>query len=143
LSKFNIATGLREFFSSLAAVSNDAALQPSDGSSCDDDPCEPNESGVEMHHPRHLKRRSTLAFALLAMAALACAEVPTDPVARSAYDEAKDPVGPTNRVIFDGTQRVDRNAVQPVARAYQDNLLDGVRDSAHIFARNWGRPSCW
>lgn len=71
-----------------------------------------------MHHPRHLKRRSTLAFGVLAMAALgACAEVPTDPVPRSAYDEANDTVEPTNRVIVDDNQWVDRNAVQPVARA--------------------------
>lgn len=75
------------------------------------------------------------------MAALgACAEVPTDPVARSAYDEANDPVEPTNRVIFDGTQWVDRNAVQPVARAYQDNLPDGVHDSVHNFGQNLESP---
>ncbi|MDQ7249640.1 MlaA family lipoprotein [Dongia sedimenti] len=130
-----------QIFSVRAAIRNAAAIRRSDTSSCDEDPCEPNASGVEMRHPRHLKHRSTLAFGLLAMATLgACAEVPTDPVARSAYDEANDPAEPTNRVIFDGNQWVDRNALQPVARAYQDNLPDGVRDSVHNFGQNLGAP---
>jgi phospholipid-binding lipoprotein MlaA len=85
--------------------------------------------------------RSTLAFGLLAMVTLgACAEVPTDPVARSVYDEANDPAEPTNRVIFDGNQWVDRNALQPVAHTYQNNLPGGVRDGMHNFGQNLGAP---
>jgi len=94
-----------------------------------------------MCHPRYPKHRSTLAFGLLAMAALgACAEVPTDPAARSVYDEANDPAEPTNRIIFDANQWVDRNALQPVARTYQDNLPGGVRDSVHNFGQNLKAP---
>jgi phospholipid-binding lipoprotein MlaA len=94
-----------------------------------------------MRHPRHPKHRSMLAFALLAMTALgACAEVPTDPAALSAYDEANDPAEPTNRVIFDANQWIDRNALQPVARTYQDNMPDGVRDSVHNFGQNLRAP---
>ena len=79
--------------------------------------------------------------ALAAMLALgACAEVPTDPVARAVYDEANDPAEPTNRVIFDGNQWVDRNALQPVARAYQDYVPGGVRNSAQNFGRNLKEP---
>ncbi|GAB2179760.1 MlaA family lipoprotein [Dongia sp. agr-C8] len=78
---------------------------------------------------------------LAAMLALgACAEVPTDPVAREAYEEANDPAEPTNRVIFAGNQWVDRNALQPVARAYQDYVPGGVRDSVHNFGQNLKQP---
>jgi len=69
-----------------------------------------------------------------------CAEVPTDPAAKLAYDEANDPAEPTNRVIFDGNQWVDRNALQPVARTYQENVPDGVRDSLHNFSSNLKQP---
>jgi phospholipid-binding lipoprotein MlaA len=69
-----------------------------------------------------------------------CAEVPTDSAARLAYDEAHDPAEPTNRVIFDGNQWVDRNALQPVARGYRDNVPGGVRDSLHNFSRNLNEP---
>ena len=81
--------------------------------------------------------------ALLMFGALAlggCAEVPSDPAARLAYDEANDPAEPTNRVIFDGNQWVDRNALQPVARTYQDNVPEGVRDSLHNFSSNLKGP---
>jgi phospholipid-binding lipoprotein MlaA len=81
--------------------------------------------------------------ALLMLGALplgACAEVPTDPAARLAYDEANDPAEPTNRAIFDGNQWADRNALQPVARTYQDNVPDEVRDSLHNFSRNLKGP---
>lgn len=59
-----------------------------------------------------------------------CAETPTDPVALAAQEEANDPAEPLNRVIFDGNQWIDRNALQPTARFYQDTIPDGVRDAA-------------
>jgi ABC-type transporter lipoprotein component MlaA len=49
-----------------------------------------------------------------------CADVPTGPEARADYDRANDPAEPTNRAIFAGNQFVDRTALQPVARAYDD-----------------------
>lgn len=70
----------------------------------------------------------------------ACAEVPADPAARLAYDEANDPAEPTNRVIFEGNQWVDRNALQPVARTYQDYVPGGVRDGLRNFSRNLKAP---
>ncbi len=82
-----------------------------------------------------------LATALAAMLVLgACAEVPTDPVARMAYEEANDPAEPTNRVIFDGNQWVDRNALQPVARTYQDHVPDSIRGGLHNFSQNLKAP---
>jgi len=90
---------------------------------------------------RHPKHRSTLVFGLLAMASLgACAEVPTDPIARAAYDEANDPAEPTNRVIFDGNQWVDRNALQPVARNYREYVPGGVRNGVRNFGQNLNAP---
>jgi phospholipid-binding lipoprotein MlaA len=81
------------------------------------------------------------AAALAVLLALgACAAVPTDPAARMAYDEANDPAEPTNRVIFDGNQWVDRNALQPVARAYQDYVPGGVRDGLRNFSQNLKAP---
>jgi len=89
----------------------------------------------------HRKPASGRMFVLTAILGLgACAEVPTDPVAREVYDEANDPAEPTNRVVFAGNQWLDRNAVQPVARAYQDNLPGGVRDSVQNFGRNLKEP---
>lgn len=71
----------------------------------------------------------------------ACAQVPADPEARAAYDAANDPAEPTNRVIFSGNQWVDRNAVQPVARAYEEHLPDRVRKSVRNFTLNLKAPS--
>jgi phospholipid-binding lipoprotein MlaA len=81
------------------------------------------------------------AAALAAMLVLgACAEVPTDPAARAAFDEANDPAEPTNRTVFAGNQWLDRNALQPVARTYKDNVPDGVRSSVHNFGQNLKQP---
>jgi phospholipid-binding lipoprotein MlaA len=71
---------------------------------------------------------------------VACASVPTDPEARAAYDRANDPAEPTNRAIFSGNQFVDRNALRPVARAYEDYVPDGVRNSLHHFVSNLKEP---
>lgn len=81
----------------------------------------------------------TAAFAAL-LALGACAEVPTDPVARATYDEANDPAEPTNRVIFNGNQWVDRNALQPAARTYQDYVPGGVRNGVRNFSQNLKAP---
>jgi phospholipid-binding lipoprotein MlaA len=75
-----------------------------------------------------------------ALALSACAEVPTEPAARVAYDEANDPAEPTNRAIFEGNQWVDRNALQPVARGYQAYVPGDVRDSLHNFSSNLKGP---
>nr|WP_298689696.1 VacJ family lipoprotein [uncultured Dongia sp.] len=90
--------------------------------------------------PRHelFSCRTIALAALLALAA--CAEVPTDPVARMAYDEANDPAEPANRLIFDGNQWVDRNALQPAARTYQNYVPGGVRDGVRNFGQNLGTP---
>jgi phospholipid-binding lipoprotein MlaA len=70
----------------------------------------------------------------------ACAHAPTDPEARAAYDRANDPAEPTNRTIFAGNQFVDRNALQPVARAYENHVPDRMRKSLHNFVSNLKEP---
>lgn len=82
--------------------------------------------------------RTAALAALLVLGA--CAERPADPVALAAYDEANDPAEPLNRVIFDGNQWVDRNALQPTARFYADNVPDGVRGSLRNFTQNLSTP---
>lgn len=80
--------------------------------------------------------------ALLSLLVLVgCATAPADPDARAAYDQANDPAEPTNRTIFAGNQWVDRNALQPAARAYQDNVPSGVRRSLRNFTLNLKGPS--
>ena len=81
---------------------------------------------------------------LMASAALfavsGCATPPQDPEARAAFEEANDPIEPANRVIFEGNQFLDRNLLQPVARAYAANLPDGAQHSIHNFVHNFGEP---
>lgn len=72
---------------------------------------------------------------------VACAQVPTDPEERAAYDSANDPAEPTNRTIFAGNQFVDRNALQPVARGYEDYVPSRARKSIHNFVSNLGEPA--
>ena len=82
--------------------------------------------------------RATMLISLMVLSA--CAQVPTDPIARAVYDEANDPAEPTNRVIFDGNQWVDRNALQPVARTYQEYVPGGVRNGVRNFGQNLKAP---
>jgi len=72
---------------------------------------------------------------------LACTHVPTDPEARAEYKQNNDPAEPTNRAIFAGNQFADRNALQPVARGYEDHVPGGVRRSVHNFVSNLGQPA--
>jgi len=80
-------------------------------------------------------------LALAAVLSLgACATVPTDPTARAEFDGANDPAEPTNRQVFAANQFVDRNALQPVARGYQDYVPGGVRRGIHNFTSNLAQP---
>lgn len=75
---------------------------------------------------------------LLALAA--CAQVPDDPDDRLVYEQANDPAEPTNRAIFAGNQWLDRNALQPVARAYEGYVPGGIRRGFRNFAFNLRTP---
>jgi phospholipid-binding lipoprotein MlaA len=76
-----------------------------------------------------------------AFALVACAHPPAEPQARAEYERNNDPAEPTNRVIFAGNKFVDDNALQPVARGYEDYVPGRVRKSMHNFVSNLGQPA--
>jgi len=49
----------------------------------------------------------------------ACATPPTDPAARASFEEANDPLEPTNRDILDVNLALDDAVLKPVAKAYR------------------------
>ncbi len=59
-----------------------------------------------------------------------CATPPTDPDARAAFEEANDPLEPTNRAIFQFNVALDDNIVKPVAQAYRV-VPEDVRKGLH------------
>jgi len=59
-----------------------------------------------------------------------CATPPTDPDARAAFEEANDPLEPTNRAIFDFNVALDDHIVKPVAEAYRV-VPEDVRKGLH------------
>lgn len=83
--------------------------------------------------------RGAAVVSLVAMAA--CAQVPAEPEARLAHEQTNDPAEPANRVVFAGNQWVDRNALQPVARAYDEYAPDRVRVSLRNFSGNLRAPT--
>lgn len=90
----------------------------------------------------NLKRLfSTVIYSGAAMAFTACAHPPADPEARAEHERNNDPAEPTNRVIFKGNKFVDDNALQPVARAYQEHMPSRVQKSVHNFTSNLGQPA--
>ena len=86
--------------------------------------------------PGYLRR----GVALLGLALSTCAQAPTDPAARAEFGRNNAPAEPTNRAIFRANQFVDRNAIQPVARGYQDYVPGAMRRGLHNFVQNLGEP---
>lgn len=70
----------------------------------------------------------------------ACASVPSDPVARAAYDEANDPLEPLNRAVFAFNMEVDRYVLEPVARGYRNTVPAGGRVAVRNFLHNLRAP---
>jgi hypothetical protein len=70
-----------------------------------------------------LTRRGLAILSILFL--VACAFAPTDPEARAEYEAANNPAEPTNRAIFSANQFANRNAFQPVARAYENYVPTG------------------
>lgn len=83
--------------------------------------------------------RSATLLSLLVLTA--CAQVPTDPEALAAYDEANDPAEPINRAVFSANQWIDRNTLRPVAETYQDYVPNGIRKGLRNFTLNLKAPS--
>jgi phospholipid-binding lipoprotein MlaA len=71
----------------------------------------------------------------------ACAQVPTEPEARAEFKRNNDPAEPTNRAIFAGNKFVDDDALQPVARAYQEHVPGRMQKSVRNFTSNLAEPA--
>lgn len=69
-----------------------------------------------------------------------CATPPSDPAGRAAYEDANDPLEPTNRVIFDVNMALDKAVLKPVAIAYRDVIPSVLRNSLRNFFNNIGSP---
>lgn len=81
-----------------------------------------------------------VAASFVALSMAACAEVPTDPAARAAFEETNDPLEPTNRAIFEFNRQLDRYAIKPVAQAYHDVVPEPGRRAVHNFLDNLKQP---
>ncbi|MDA0701792.1 MAG: VacJ family lipoprotein [Proteobacteria bacterium] len=79
-------------------------------------------------------------FAAAALLAACTATPPTDPEALAAYEEANDPLEPTNRAIFDFNQGFDRALLKPAAEGYREIFPDGVRSSINNVLHNVRSP---
>ncbi len=86
-------------------------------------------------------------FVLMAVACIAaglagCATKPpaSDADATAEYQEANDPLEPTNRVIYAITDGVDVVVLRPLALAYRNLVPQGVRDSTHNVLANLKTP---
>lgn len=78
--------------------------------------------------------------AAVALGAAACATPPSDPVDRAEFDQANDPIEPTNRAVFDANHFADRNVMKPVAQAYEDYIPEVVRVKIHNVLSNLREP---
>lgn len=78
----------------------------------------------------------------LALALGACATRPgdDDPEGQAEYREANDPFEPTNRVMFEVHEAIDRAVLQPIAEAYRDVLPQPVRTGIRNLLGNLRAP---
>jgi phospholipid-binding lipoprotein MlaA len=87
--------------------------------------------------------RSLLLAAAFAVAGLTgCASRPpaSDPDALADYNEANDPLEPTNRVIYAISDGVDTVVLRPLALAYRHVVPQTVRDHTRNVLSNVGSP---
>lgn len=59
-----------------------------------------------------------------------CATAPKDPEARASFEEANDPIEPTNRAILDVNLALDDAVIKPTAKAYR-TVPEFVRKGLH------------
>lgn len=80
------------------------------------------------------------AVAFVGLLAVACAEVPDDPVEHEVFFETNDPLEPTNRTVFDFDVAVLDHALSPVALAYRDHVPPPMRDGISNVLDNLQMP---
>ena len=81
-----------------------------------------------------------LAVVAVALLAVACAQVPDDPVEHKAFIETNDPLEPANRTVFDFDVAILDHALSPVALAYRDHVPGPVRDGVSNALDNLQMP---
>ncbi len=69
-----------------------------------------------------------------------CAAVPSDPVARSEFEAANDPLEPLNRRTFAFNEFIDRHLFRPVVKAYVRVVPRPGRDAIRNFVSNLNEP---
>jgi phospholipid-binding lipoprotein MlaA len=79
-------------------------------------------------------------IAVTAFALAGCATPPSDPAERAAYEEANDPLEPMNRTIFSVNETLQKEAFDPVARIYRDNVPEEVRYRIRHVLNNLSEP---
>lgn len=71
----------------------------------------------KLWHPGNGLKLGLALFAAVTIAS--CATPPKDPAARASFEEANDPIEPTNRKILDANLAVDDAVIKPAAKAYR------------------------
>ena len=90
-----------------------------------------------MSKSRVMRVPAVVAVVLLAVA---CAQVPDDPVEHETFIETNDPLEPANRTVFDFDVAILDHALSPVALAYRDHVPGPVRDGVGNVLDNLQMP---
>lgn len=86
-------------------------------------------------------RRASLALFLTASLSLtACASMPQTPAEQAEFQATNDPFEPTNRVIFDVNDFLDRLLFRPVAELYRVTVPPMIRDRIAGVVKNMSEP---
>lgn len=88
-----------------------------------------------------MKRRFGIVLLVGLMVGLGgCTCRPTDPETLAVYEANNDPFEPTNRVIFDINQTVDKAVLVPVAKGYRAVVPQWIRTGIYNFSLNLRQP---
>jgi phospholipid-binding lipoprotein MlaA len=82
-----------------------------------------------------------VALALLLLAGCATRPPADDPEALQEFRENNDPFEPTNRVMFEVNEAIDKAVLQPIAEAYRDLLPQPVRSGIRNVLGNLRTPT--
>ena len=96
----------------------------------------PPSLSFRFHHPV----RFVFIALVVGVLSTACATVPTDPEARAEFERINDPLEPTNRVIQDFNDGVDRIILKPIAQLYDFILPDFIQDRVTQALANLSEP---
>ena len=84
--------------------------------------------------------RLLLAALLVAPLVAGCAGRPADPAAAADFDQANDPLEPTNRVFYAVNNGIDTVVLRPAAQAYRAVVPGAVRRPVHNLLDNMTSP---